>query len=309
MSNQEAEFEQQRIRINRAELIARMTRAVPEDGLLEPFPGIVLGRFSRPTEEQVYAMFKPSFCVIAQGSKEVLLGEEAFRYDPGHYLISTVVLPVVSQVVEASEEKPYLGFQLYLDPTVVASVIMESGIETKKTGASAKAMNVSPIEDELLEAALKLVRLLDTPGEMKFLAPLIIREIIYRLLRSEQGARLSHLLVSEGDTRRITRAVNHLREHMDEPLKIENLARDLGMSVSGFHYHFKNVTAMSPVQFQKQMRLQEARRLMLGEDLDVASASFRVGYEDPSYFSREYKKLFGTPPQRDIARLKSNIEH
>lgn len=309
MSKEEPEFEQQRIQINRAELIKRMTRAVPEDGLLEPFPGIVLGRFSRPTEEQVYAMFKPSFCVIAQGSKEVLLGEEAFRYDPGHYLISTVVLPVVSQVVEASKEKPYLGFQLYLDPTLVASVMMESGIETKKTGASAKAMNVSPIENELLEAALKLMRLLDTPEEMKFLAPLIIREIIYRLLRGEQGARLSHLLASEGDTRRITRAVNHLREHMEEPLVIENLARELGMSVSGFHYHFKNVTAMSPVQFQRQIRLQEARRLMLGEDLDVASASFRVGYEDPSYFSREYKKFFGTPPQRDIARLRSNLEH
>jgi AraC-like DNA-binding protein len=307
MSNQEAEFEQQRIKINRAELIARMTRAVVEDGLLEPFPGIVLGRFSRPTEEQVYAMFKPSFCVIAQGSKEVLLGEEAFRYDPGQYLISTVVLPVVSQVVEATEEKPYLGFQLYLDPAVVASVMMESGIETKKAGATAKAMNVSPIEDELLEAALKLVRLLDTPDEMKFLAPLIIREIIFRLLKGDQGARLSHLLVSEGDTRRITRAVNHLREHMEEPLIIENLARDLGMSVSGFHFHFKNVTAMSPVQFQKQIRLQEARRLMLGEDLDVASAGFRVGYEDPSYFSREYKKLFGTPPQRDIAKLRSTI--
>jgi AraC-like DNA-binding protein len=309
MSKEELEFERQRIQINRAELIKRMTRAVPEDGLLEPFPGIVLGRFSRPTEEQVYAMFKPSFCVIAQGSKEVLLGEEAFRYDPGHYLISTVVLPVVSQIVEASEEKPYLGFQLYLDPTLVGSVMMESGIETKKTGASAKAMNVSPIENELLEAALKLMRLLDTPDEMKFLAPLIIREIIFRLLRGDQGARLSHLLVSEGDTRRINRAVNHLREHMEEPLVIENLARELGMSVSGFHYHFKNVTAMSPVQFQKQMRLQEARRLMLGEDLDVASASFRVGYDDPSYFSREYKKFFGTPPQRDIARLRSNLEH
>src|SRR5215203_4911389 len=176
MSNEELEFERQRIQINRAELIKRMTRAVSEDGLLEPFPGIVLGRFSKPTEEQVYAMFKPSFCVIAQGSKEVLLGEEAFRYDPGHYLISTVVLPVVSQVVEATEEKPYLGFQLYLDPTVVGSVMMESGIETKKTGASAKAMNVSPIENELLEAALKLMRLIDTPDEMKFLAPLIIRE-------------------------------------------------------------------------------------------------------------------------------------
>lgn len=303
----EAEFEQQRIQINRAELIKRMTRTISEDGLLEPFPGIVLGRFSRPTEEQVYAMFKPSFCVIAQGSKEVLLGEETFRYNPGNYLISTVILPVISQVVEASEEKPYLGFQLFLDPTVVASVIMESSIETEKASASVTAMNVSPIEDDLLEAVLKLVKLLDTPIEMKFLAPLIIREIIYRLLRGEQGMRLSHLLVSEGDTHRITRAVNQLREQMEKPLKIEKLARELGMSVSGFHYHFKNVTAMSPVQFQKQIRLQEARRLMLGENMDVASASFRVGYEDPSYFSREYKKFFGTPPQRDIARLRGSI--
>lgn len=309
MNNEEAEFEQRKIRINRAELIKRMTRAAPEDGLFELFPGVVLGRFSRPTEEQVYAVFKPSFCVIAQGSKEVRLGKQAFRYDPGHYLISTVVLPIVSQVVEASEVKPYLGFQLILDPTVVASVVMESGLETKKSGASVTAMNVRPLEDDLLDAVLKLVKLLDKPDEMKFLAPLIIREIIYRLLRGEQGARLSHLLVSEGETRRIIRAVNHLREHMDKPLIIENLARDLGMSVSGFHFHFKSVTAMSPVQFQKQMRLQEARRLMLGEDLDVASASFRVGYEDPSYFSREYKKFFGTAPQRDIARLRSNLEH
>jgi len=169
-------------------------------------------------------------------------------------------------------------------------------------------MNVSPTDADLLDAALKLIRLLDTPDEIKFLAPLITREIIYRLLKGEQGARLSHLLVSEGDTRRISRAVEQLRENLDQPLKIETMARDLGMSVSGFHYHFKSVTAMSPVQFQKQMRLQEARRMMLGEHLDVASASFRVGYEDPSYFSRQYKKLFGAPPQRDIARLRSNLE-
>ena len=307
MNHQEAELKQQRIQINQAEMIERISRAVPEDGLLEAFPGVVLGRFSKPTE-RVYSVFKPSFCIIAQGSKQVLLGEEAFRYDPGHYLISTVVLPVVSNVIEATEKRPYLGFQLNLAATVVASVMMESGIETKKSDAGIKAMNVSPTDADLLDAALKLIRLLDTPDEIKFLAPLITREIIYRLLRGEQGARLSHLLVSEGDTRRISRAVEQLRENLDQPLKIENMARDLGMSVSGFHYHFKSVTAMSPVQFQKQIRLQEARRMMLGENLDVASASSRVGYEDPSYFSREYKKLFGAPPQRDIARLRSNLE-
>jgi AraC-like DNA-binding protein len=306
MSHREEKLEKQRMKITREELVERMTRAVPKDGLLGAFPGVVLGRFSRPTE-WVYTVFKPSFCVIAQGSKEVLLGEEVFRYDPGHYLISTLVLPVVSRVVEACEEGPYLGFQLYLDATFVASVMMESGIEIKKSGASVKAMDVSPIDVDLLDAVVKLARLLDTPDEIQFLAPLIIREIIYRLLRGEQGARLRHLLVSEGDTRRISKAVEHLRENIGQPLDIENIARELGMSVSGFHHHFKSVTAMSPLQFQKQIRLQEARRLMLGEDLDVASASFRVGYEDPSYFSREYKKLFGAPPHRDIARLRGII--
>ena len=307
MSKREAELIKQTMQINRAEMIERIRRAVPEDGLLEVFSGVILGRFSKPTGP-VYSVFNPSFCIIAQGSKQILLGEEAFRYDPGHYLISTVALPIVSNIIEASEAHPYLGFQLHLDAAVVASVMMESDIETKKMDASVKAINVSPTNADLLDAALKLIRLLDTPDEIKFLAPLIIREIIYRLLRGEQGARLNHLLTSEGDMRRITRAVNHLREHIDEPLKIESMARKLGMSVSSFHEHFKSVTAMSPVQFQKQIRLQEARRLMIGEGLDVGSASVRVGYEDPSYFSREYKKLFGAPPQRDIARLRSNLE-
>src|SRR6185369_7820919 len=146
------------------------------------------------------------------------------------------------------------------------------------------------------------------PGSEKVLAPLITREIVYRLLAAGEGARLGHLLASSrGDTRRISRVIGHLRQHYDEPLRIESVARELGMSVSGFHHHFKSVTAMSPLQFQKQVRLQAARRLMLGEDLDAASAGFRVGYEDPSYFSRDYKKLFGSPPQRDIVSLRSNL--
>jgi AraC-like DNA-binding protein len=274
---------------------------------LDPFPGFRLARSSRPTAP-VHAVYEPAFCFVAQGSKQALLGEEVFRYDPGHYLIFTVDLPLVFQVEEASKERPYLGFRLNLDPSLVASVMMESGIEIKKGDASVKAMDVSSIDANLLDAVVRLARLLDTPDEIQVLAPLIIREIVYRLLREEQGVRLSHLLASGGDTRRISKAIGHLREHFDEPLKIENIARELGMSVSGFHHHFKSVTAMSPLQFQKQIRLQEARRLMLGEELDAASAGFRVGYEDPSYFSREYKKLFGAPPQRDIARLRSNLE-
>jgi len=307
MAYQEAKIEEQRMQNSRKELVERITRAVPKDEVIEIFPEIFLGRSSHLTERR-HSVFKPAFCVIGQGSKQVLLGDEVFRYDPGHYLISSVDLPIFSHVAEASEEKPYLSFRLNLDASVVASVMMESGIEIKKGDSQVKAMDVSPIDVDLLEAVVKLVRMLDTPDEIKFLAPLVMREIIYRLLKGEQGARLSHLLTSEGHTRRISKAVKRLHENIDQPLKIENIARELGMSVSGFHHHFKSVTAMSPLQFQKQIRLQEARRLMLGEDLDVASAGFRVGYDDPSYFSRDYKKLFGAPPQRDIARLRSNFE-
>jgi AraC-like DNA-binding protein len=307
MNHREAKLEKQRMQSNREELVERMARAISEDGISEVFPCLCLGRSSRPTEK-MHSVFKPAFCVIAQGSKQVLLGEEVFRYDPGHYLISTVDLPIVSRVVEGSKERPYLSCRISLDATLVASVMMESGIDIKKGDARVKAMDVSSIDANMLDAVVRLARLLDTPDEIQVLAPLIIREIVYRLLKGEQGARLSHLLAAGGDTRRISKAIGHLREHFDEPLKIENIARELGMSVSGFHHHFKSVTAMSPLQFQKQIRLQEARRLMLGEDLDAASAGFRVGYEDPSYFSREYKKLFGAPPQRDIAQLRSNLE-
>ena len=307
MNHQEAKLEKQRMQSNREELVERMARALPEDGVLEVFSGLFLGRASQPTE-MAHSIFQPAFCVIAQGSKQVLLGEEVFRYDPGHYLISSVDLPIVSQVVEASKEQPYLSFRLNLDSSLVAAVMMESGIEMKKNGASVKAMDVSSLNANLLDAIVRLARLLETPAEMPILVPLIIREIAYRLLTGEQGARLSHLMASGGDTRRISKAVEQLRKNIDQPLKIENIARELGMSVSGFHHHFKSVTAMSPLQFQKQLRLQEARRLMLGEDLDAASAGFRVGYYDPSHFSREYKKLFGAPPQRDIAKLRSHLE-
>lgn len=300
--------EKQRTQINREELIERMLRLVPEDGSKEILPGFFLARVSKPTES-VHSIYQPAFCFVVQGGKRALLGEEVFWYDPGHYLIFSVDLPLVFQVEQATEEKPYLGFRLNLDPSLVASVIMELGIETKKGDASVKGINVSSVDADLLDAAVRLIRLLEMPNNQKVLAPLVIREIIYRLLIGGQGARLNHLMTSEGDTRRISKAIGHLRENFDQPLEIEKMARVLGMSVSGFHHHFKSVTAMSPLQFQKQIRLQEARRLMLGEDLDAASAGFRVGYDDPSHFSREYKRLFGAPPQRDVAQLRHNLEH
>ena len=166
-------------------------------------------------------------------------------------------------------------------------------------------MDVSPLDANLLDAVVRLVRLLDSPGEAQVLMPLITREIVYRLLVGEQGARLRHLAFMGGYTSDIARAVERLRQDFDQPLRIEQIARELGMSVSGFHHHFKAVTAMSPLQFQKQLRLQEARRLMLGEDLEAANAASRVGYHDASHVNREYKSLFGVPPIRDIQRLRA----
>ena len=220
-----------------------------------------------------HAVHEPAFCFVAQGSKQALLGEEVFRYDPGHYLIFTVDLPLVFQVEEASKERPYLVFRLNLDPSLVASVMMESGIEIKKGDASVKALDVGPTDTNLLDAVVRLVRLLDTPVEVKVLVPLITREIVFRLLVGGQGERLSHLLALGADTHRISKAIGFLRENFDQLVRMDDIAQELGMSVSGFHHHFKSVTSMSPLQFQKQVRLQEARRLMLSEDLDAATVA------------------------------------
>ncbi|HWQ36630.1 MAG TPA: AraC family transcriptional regulator [Blastocatellia bacterium] len=307
MDHQAVKREAQRAQSNREELVERIARALPEDGTLDVFTSLRLARSSKPTEP-IHSLYQPSFCVVAQGRKQALLGNEVFRYDPGHYLVYTVDLPLTFRVEEASRERPYLGLRLNLDAALVASVMMESGIEPKKGDASLKAMDVSPLDANLLDAVVRLVRLLDTPAESRVLAPLIVREIVFRLLAGGQSARLSHLLTVGRDTQRISQAIGYLRQHFHQPLKMEDIAHEFGMSVSSFHHHFKSVTAMTPLQFQKHLRLQEARRLMLGEDLDAASAGFRVGYEDPAYFSRDYKKLFGAPPQRDIARLRSYLE-
>jgi AraC-like DNA-binding protein len=249
-------------------------------------------------------MYPPAFCVIAQGSKDIQLGEETLRYDSQRYLISTMELPLTGEVVAASPERPYLSFRLILDPSVVTSVIVESSVEQSQSDGGVKAIDVSPLDAELLDAVLRLVRLLDTPTEYRVLAPLVVREIVYRLLIGAQGSRLRHLARFGGHAHRIVRAIEKIREDFDKPLSIEYLARQLFMSISGFHAHFKAATAMSPLQFQKRLRLQEARRLMLSEGCDAAQAGFRVGYEDPSHFNREYKRYFGDSPMRDVARLR-----
>jgi AraC-like DNA-binding protein len=292
-----------RSEIERHELAEAIRRALPRDGRIEVQTGLTLFRVSAPTEP-VYGVSESCFCVIAQGAKHVMLGEDRFRYDPNHYLISTVGLPTVSQIDVASPEEPYLGLRLVLDPSVVTSTMVESGLVQRQNDSSVKAIAVSTLDHDLLNACVRLVRLVHSPEQYRVLGPLVIREIVYRLLTGEQGHRMRHLATIGGHAHRMVRAVKKLREDFAKPLRIEDVAREIGMSVSGFHAHFKAVTAMSPLQFQKQLRLQEARRLMLAESFDAAEAGFQVGYDDASHFSREYKRQFGHPPLRDIQGLR-----
>jgi len=303
MNDQQAKREADRAQAHRDELTQRIAQAIRHDGTIEPLKGLHFNRSSSPSE-CVHSVSLPAFCAIAQGSKEVLLGCDRYQYDPLHYLLATIELPIASQILEASKAQPYLSLRLDLDPTVVGSVMIEAGDPSPQRGANVKAIDVSPLDANLLDAVVRLVRLLDSPAEAKVLAPLIKREIIYRLLMGEQGGRLRHIAVLGGSTHQIARAVDRLRKDFNQPLRIESIARELGMSVSSFHHHFKSVTAMSPLQFQKQLRLQEARRLMLGQNLDATSAAYRVGYDDSSHFNREYKRLFGIPPMRDVERLR-----
>lgn len=293
----------QRAHASRAVLVEMIARAIPTDGAAEPLDGIRLRRQSAPTELGHGASY-PALCVVAQGSKATLLGSNVYHYDPANFLITTAALPIASRITTASDDYPYLGVVVRLDPVLVGSVMVEAGHPTSRTRAGVTAFGVSALDAEVLDAVVRLVRLLDAPREARFLAPLIRREIVYRLLLGEQGDRVRQIATLGGDTSRIAEAIARLRRDFDRPLRIDDLARDLGMSVSGFHHHFKQVTAMSPLQFQKQLRLQEARRLMLGEDLDAASAGYQVGYDDASHFNREYKRLFGLPPMRDVARLR-----
>ena len=295
----------ERMRMSRDELAERIARHVAEDRSVEAAPGLFLYRFSSPTGPR-YGVTEPSFCVIAQGSKEVLLGKERYRYDASHYLLVSAELPVAGHIVDASKEQPYLAVRLVLDPAVVTEVLIEAGLHTSGMDDALKVMAVSRLDASLLDAVVRVVRLLDSPGDYGVLAPLVAREIIYRLCLGEQGGRLRQIAVSGGRAHRIAKAMELLRTNHNKPLRLAGLARQLGMSVSGLHHHFKAATGMSPLQFQKQFRLQEARRLLLAGDVDAATAGYRVGYDDASHFSREYRRLFGEPPLRDAERLRGS---
>jgi len=281
--------------------IARWTEQ--EERLETAVPGLGLFRREQPTEP-VSGMYEPSICLIAQGAKRVTLGEDTFVYDAHHYLITSVHLPTVVQIIEASRDKPYLGLRLKFDQREISQLMADSNLPAPRTQQSGRGMATGEVNLPLLTAFHRLIDLLGEPQDIPILAPIIQREIIYRLLVGDQGARLRQIASAGSQSHQIARAIEWLKVNFMRPLRIDELAEQARMSTSTFHHHFRSMTALSPLQYQKQLRLQEARRLMLSERVDAASAAFQVGYESPSQFSREYNRLFGAPPLRDVTKLR-----
>lgn len=289
----------------RTELAALIQRFAPGEGVHATAIGpLALIRGDQPTAI-VHTLHKPALCLIAQGRKQVHLGEEHYVYDPLHYLVVSVTLPLSGQVIEATPEVPYLCLRLDIDPAEISNLLAQAGPMGVPSRGAGRGLYLERIDASLLDAVLRLTRLLESPRDIAMLAPLALREIFYRLLRGQQGWRLHELAIADSQTHRVTRAIEWLNAHFDQPLRIEELARVVNLSPSTLHHRFKAVTALSPLQYQKQLRLQEARRLMLADGLEASAAGYRVGYESPSQFSREYSRLFGAPPLRDLARLRT----
>jgi AraC-like DNA-binding protein len=284
-----------------AELADRVARNTPREGLNETcVPGLALLRATAPSQP-LPSVYHPSLCVVVQGRKRALLGEEVFIYDPLNYLVVSMTLPVTGQIIDASPQQPYLCLRIDIDPAQVVQLLAQLPPPAPTREHATRPLFIARTSASLLDAVLRLARLLDTPGEAGVLAPLALREIHYRVLTGELGGRLRQLCEVDGPSQRIARAIDLVKARYADTLRIEELAAAAHMSPSALHQRFKAVTTMSPLQFQKQLRLQEARRLMLIEGVEAAAAGHRVGYESPSQFSREYRRLFGSPPRREIA--------
>jgi AraC-like DNA-binding protein len=281
--------------------IARLTDT--GDQLVTAIPDLSLYRRDAPTQPASY-MYEPSICLTAQGAKRVVLGDDVYVYDAHHFLITSVDLPAVWQVIKASREKPYLGLVLKLDRREISQLMADSNLPPPRAQQSSRGMAIGEVTLPLLTAFQRLIDVLAEPKDIPILAPIFQKEIAYRLLIGDQGERLRQMASAGSQSHQIMRAIDWLKSHFTGTLRIEDLATQINMSPSSFHHHFRALTAMSPLQYQKWLRLNEARRLMLTERSDAASAALQVGYESPSQFSREYRRLFGAPPLRDITSLR-----
>ncbi|MDG4760171.1 AraC family transcriptional regulator [Micromonospora sp. WMMD710] len=280
-------------------LLARHAR--PDGGTA--IDGVLISKVERSNAPSA-SMSGTVLAVIAQGAKRLALGDRVYEYRAGQYLVASVDLPVTGHFTEASPDRPALGFGLTLQPAAIAELLLQAAGDIPRSGSALPGIAVSDASDELLDAVIRLLRLLDRPRDLAVLAPLTIREILWRLITGEQGAIVRQLGLADSSLTHIARAVHWIRDHYRQSFRVEDVARLSGMSVSAFYRHFQAVTAMSPIQFQKQIRLQEARLLLATHPSDVTGVGQRVGYDSPSQFSREYRRQFGAPPSIDSAQLR-----
>ncbi|MDE1992759.1 MAG: AraC family transcriptional regulator [Rhizobiaceae bacterium] len=266
-------------------------------------PGVRMVRAEGPTTP-ISTIAEPAFGMVAQGGKRAILGERTFDYNSGQYLVVSVDLPIISQVIHATSEEPYLAFRLNLRPAAIATLLLETAL-AEHVATEPAGMAVSNAPAELLDSIIRLIRLLDRPEDAAVLGPMLEREILWRLLTGEQGAMVRQIGLTDSRLSQVGRAIRFIRNHYAETLKIEDLADAARMTPSTFYRNFRAVTAMSPVQYQKQIRLLEARARLIAHDRNIAAIGFDVGYDSPSQFSREYSRMFGSPPGRDVARLRS----
>ncbi len=286
--------------------LARLIAAyAPHDGSFGlPIPGLHAIRLSRVNKECVHALSLPSLCIAVQGAKTFIVGSEVFEYGASRLIVFSVALPVAAQVTRASFSEPYLALKLALDPHKISELALKVFPHGLPPVQERRAVYVTPFDQSIVDAATRLMQCLGQPGDAELLSPLVIDEILIRLLRSPIGVRVAQMGFAESSMQRVAKAISWLRENFSQPMKVEDLARLVHMSVSSFHEHFKSVTSMSPLHYQKVLRLQEARRLMLSAMIDAGDASQRVGYLSASQFSREYSRFFGNAPAKDMARLR-----
>jgi AraC-like DNA-binding protein len=301
------EIPNDKITIYQKKLVSMINGLVNLDGIhTTAIPSLRLIRASN-VSEPLHSIYEPSLLVIAQGAKIVTLADENYQYDPTTYLVTSVHLPITGQIIKASPQEPYLCVQLSFSTDQILDIIKESNRAWNGRMDSGRGMAVNRINSNLLDAVLRLVRLLDTPMDIPVLSPLIIREILYRILQDKQGDIIKQFAMIGSHAYSIAKVIHLINNDFSKPLRIEDLAKKVNMSTSSLHNQFKKVTAMSPLQYQKLIRLQEARRLLFAESSEAANVSFQVGYESPSQFSREYARMFGLPPISDIKRLRDSL--
>ncbi|HEY6268735.1 MAG TPA: AraC family transcriptional regulator [Candidatus Acidoferrum sp.] len=290
--------------------LARLIAAyAPHDGSFElRIPGLHASRLSRINKECVHALRLPCLSIIAQGAKTIIVGQEVYEYDRSRMLVYSVALPVAAQVTQASHSEPYLSLRLDLDPQKIAELVLKVFPHGLPPVQERKAVYISPVDASIVNSARRLMECLAQPEDVELIAPLVVDEILIRLLRSRIGARVAQMGFAESSVHRLAKAISWLRANFAQPMKVGELAELVHMSVSSFHEHFKSVTSMSPLHYQKVLRLQEARRLMLSAMMDAGSAGQRVGYLSASQFSREYSRFFGSAPTKDIARMRNDSQ-